>query len=68
MTHAPTPAPDMRRIGAVAAQVGVSTDTLYRAIKSGALTKRKQGRNMTFLDMAQVQQWIEQGGNAGKVE
>jgi predicted DNA-binding transcriptional regulator AlpA len=59
---------DLRRIRLVAAHVGVSLPTIYRAAKRGLVTIHKMGPNMTFVSMAQVQQWIATGGNAGKVE
>ena len=60
--------PDLQRIQLAAALVGVSRSTLDRGIRLGLLKRIKNGPKMTFLSMANVQEWIKNGGNAGKVE
>jgi excisionase family DNA binding protein len=61
-------APDLQRIQRAADLVGISRDTIYRAVKRGLVKTVKNGPNMTFVSMANVQEWIRNGGNAGKVE
>lgn len=61
-------APDLQRIQRAADLVGISRDTIYRAVKRGLVKTVKNGPNMTFVSMANVQEWIANGGNAGKVE
>jgi hypothetical protein len=60
--------PDLQRIQRAAALVGVSRSTLERAVRLGLLKRIKNGPKMTFISMANVQEWIANGGNAGKVE
>ncbi len=60
--------PDLQRISRAAALVGVSRSTVDRGVRLGLLTSIKNGPKMTFISMANVQEWIRNGGNAGKVE
>jgi excisionase family DNA binding protein len=56
------PDTDLRRIALVAAQVGISKPTLYRAAKRGVIQLHHLGR-MTFVSVAEVQGWIAKNGN-----
>lgn len=59
------PNPDLRRIALVAAQVGISKPTLYRAAKRGVIRLHHLGR-MTFVSVAEVQGMIDNGNKGAK--
>lgn len=60
-----TPDNDLRRIALVAAQVGISKPTLYRAARKGRIRLHHLGR-MTFVSVAEVQGLIDNGNKGAK--
>ena len=60
------PQTDLRRIGLAAEQIGVDRSTLYRAAKAKKITLIKCGV-MTFVDMAEVANWIAPDFKVGAV-